>query len=99
MGIKNIIEIEVVGCEKANSFNVDTRKIEEKKTPDGRSVFSLFYIEKGKKKVGNIEVDEQTVEKVGSLIELKPGKYLCEVELFAFEKKIYHRVTALFPNK
>ena len=99
MGIRNLIEIEVVGCEKANSFNVETRKLVEKITPDGRPVFSLFYIEKGKKKVGDIEVDEQTVEKVGSLIQLKPGKYLCEVELFAFEKKIYHRVVSLFSQK
>lgn len=99
MGIKNILEIEVVGCEKANNFNLETRKEEAKMTKDGRPVFNLFYIEKGKKKVGNLELDEQTVEKVGSLLELKPGKHLCEVEIYHFENKFYYRVTSLYTQK
>lgn len=95
MGMKNLVEIEVVQCERAQQFNVATKKQEPKASKDGNPVYNLFYILKNKKKVGTMEVEEQTVEKIGSLIELKPGKYILEVELFSVEKKIFHRVTAL----
>lgn len=98
--MKNLVEINVVECTKAETRNNETKAMELKKTKDGNQVFNLHYIVKTKKKIGELEIEEQRVEKISSLIELKPGKHLLEVELFAINGKIYPRALSVFtPSK
>lgn len=88
--MRNAIFVSVKKCSRAEVYNKETMKKEFKKTKDGEPVYSLFYL----KENYNPELDftETTVEKISSLIELEPGDYLLEVEIFSINNKIYYRV-------
>ena len=89
--MKNLVQLTVVQCTPAESYNMETKKMEPKKTKDGQPLFALYFIEKNKKKIGDLEIDEQTVEKINSLISLKPGLHTLEVEIFTIENKLFYR--------
>lgn len=92
--MKNLVQIEVAECVPAEMMNPVTKRMEPKVTKAGEPVFNLFYIRKEKRQIAGKEIEEVRVEKIGSLLNLKPGSYILEVELFAIDGKIYPRAIA-----
>lgn len=92
--MKHLVQINVIACERATAFNQETKQKESKSTKDGRPVFNLSYLQKGVKKVGEIEVEETQVCRISSLLELKPGQHMLKVEIFSVNGKIYPRAIA-----
>lgn len=89
-----LIEIDIKAVTRAEKFNPETKKMELKLNKDGTAVYALHYVTKEMKQVGDIEIEEVAVKKINSLVEVKTGKRVMEVETFAMEKKIYYRAIA-----
>lgn len=95
--IKNLIAIKVAGCKPAEKYDETQRKFIPKVDKDGNQVFSLLYVTE--KENSDLGLTETSVEKISSLIELKPGDYVLEVEVFCIKNKIFYKVISVLKEK
>ena len=83
MKIKTLGTIEVLACGPLQAYGTE----DQQKTKEGQPLFEIAYKTKQKVRVGDQEVETDSIEKCKSIIDLKAGLHDVEVIQFHMSDK------------
>jgi len=91
-----LIEFEAAGCAELFTQAQGSSEKARATTKDGRPLFEVAYIDFEEKEMAGIKLMQQNLKRIKSLVPVKSGKVLCEVEVFNITTKDSNRVDTYY---